>query len=189
MVFACALIWFLGFGPRLILYQITSGACVPPPGFYSIYDNYLQVVFSSFSPSILMPILGFLLIRNVRAIIRRRVGPGNEAAASGSAGNSVINQMDSQLTLMLILESAIAGITYFPYGVRLTYGDITQGLAKSPMRVAVENVIIELIHLFSYIFFASSFYVSFISNSGFRRQCMNSLHLGKAPDRQGRTNA
>ena len=189
MVFASALIWFLGFGPRLILYDITRSGCVPPAGFYSIYDNYLQVVFSSFAPSILLPVLGFLLIRNVRAIIRRRVAPGSEAATSGNAGNSVINQMDSQLTLMLSLESAIAGITYFPYGVRLTYGDITQSIAKSPMRVAVENVIIELIHLFSYVFFASNFYVSFISNSGFRRQFMNSIHMGKTPDRPGRANA
>ena len=127
-----------------------------------------------------MPVLAFLLIRNVRAIIRRRVAPAGETSAATSAkpNNSAINQMDAQLTLMLVLESGIAAITYLPYATQLTYANMTQTTPKSAVRVAWESVFTELIHLFSYVFFASSFYVSFASNTGYRRQ-LRRVFFGK----------
>ena len=187
MVIGCALLWFLFTLPRLILYRIKDGACNPPEGFYSYYDNYSQVAFSSLAPSIVMPVLAFLLIRNVRAIIKRRVAPAAEASTTAKPTNSAINQMDAQLTLMLVLESGIAAITYLPYATQLTYANITQKTPKSALRVAWESVFTELIHLLSYVFFASSFYVSFASNTGYRRQLRRVFSGKKRADQVNRS--
>jgi hypothetical protein len=66
--------------------------------------------------------------------------------------------MDSKLTLMLILQSIITMITYFPYAGELIYINITQNWPKSSLRNPQEKVFIEWTHLLSYIFFASSFF-------------------------------
>ncbi|CAF1255867.1 unnamed protein product [Adineta ricciae] len=166
------LFWFLLIGHRLILYQIENGNCSPRSGFYSYYDNYFQVVFSSLFPAVSMSILAYLLIKNVRHVVRRRVVPSVTLPQ-----RNMINQIDSRLTLMLISESCIAVITYVPYAVQLTYANVTQNLSKSPLRIAWENMFTELIHLFSYIFFATSFYVSLLSNDTFRQKLRESLHI------------
>jgi hypothetical protein len=182
-----AIIWFLAFGPRLIFYRIEDGTCSASNGLYRFYDNYLQVLVSSFLPSIAMPILSILLVRNVRDMIRRRGPPVNNLSAMVKSTNSIIHHMDTQLTRMLVLESVIAGITYFPYGIQLIYSDISHQWYKSPLRVALESVLIESIHLASYVFFASSFYVSFVSNSGFRRQLMSSFWIVPRVEHSSRT--
>ena len=84
MVIACALLWFLLTGHRLIFYQIRAGRCAPLDSFYSYYDTYFQVIFSSVSPAVVMVILAFLLIRNVRAMARRRVAPTSDTPSIGT---------------------------------------------------------------------------------------------------------
>jgi hypothetical protein len=170
MVILCVLFWLLLIGHRIILYRIKNGNCGPFDGFYNFYDNYFQVIFSSLSPAIVMCVLAYMLIKSVRGVVRRRVVPVMDVPSIVIPPSSLIHQMDTQLTLMLVLESLITMVTYVPYAVALTYANITQDWYKSPLRLAWESVFTELIHLFSYIFFASSFYVSMISNVGFRRQ-------------------
>ena len=148
---------------RIILYRIEAGVCGPPGGFYSYYDNYFQVIFSSLSPVISMVILAYFLIKNVREISRRRIIPANNRP-------KIIHQMDTRLTIMLISESLITIVTYVPYASQLTYANITQNWSKSLLWLAWENTFTQLIHLMSYVFFATSFYVSIISNNGFRRK-------------------
>ncbi|CAF0815793.1 unnamed protein product [Adineta steineri] len=82
---------------------------------------------------------------------------------------ALIIQIDKQLTIMLISESLITIITYIPYAIELTYLNISQTWYKTPLQLAWEKISTELIDLISYIFFATSFYVSIISNIGFRR--------------------
>jgi hypothetical protein len=81
-----------------------------------------------------------------------------------------MQQMDTRVTLSLLLESLIAMITYIPYAMELIYSNATKEQQKSPWRLAWENVFVEFIHLLSYLFFASTFYVSLFANVGFRRQ-------------------
>jgi hypothetical protein len=88
--------------------------------------------------------------------------------------------MDTQLTIMLTSESLITIVTYIPYASQLTYANITQYWSKTPLRLAWESVFTELIHLFSYVFFATSFYVSIISNNGFNREIKRLLTRNKS---------
>jgi hypothetical protein len=132
--------------------------------------EYFRVIFSSLAPAVVMSILAYLLMKSVRGVIKRRVAPVANISSTITPKSSMINQMDTQLTIMLILESFITIITYVPYATQLIYSNVTQYTTKSPLRLAWESAMTELIHLFSYIFFGTSFYVSIISNAGFRRK-------------------
>ena len=186
MVIIIPLFWFVLFGHRIILYRINNGVCGPPEGFYKYYDNYFQVVFSSISPAVAMSILAYLLIKSVRAVSRRRIAPATDTLVVVHSHKKIIHQMDAHLTMMLILESLIVSITYIPYATELTYSNITQGWYKSSLRIAQEKVFTELIHLFSYVFFATSFYVSVLSNIGFRRKIKQLIKRRRHPEPEDR---
>jgi hypothetical protein len=141
--------------------------------------EYFRVIFSSLAPAVVMSILAYLLMKSVRGVIKRRVAPVANISSTITPKSSMINQMDTQLTIMLILESFITIITYVPYATQLIYSNVTQYTTKSPLRLAWESAMTELIHLFSYIFFGTSFYVSIISNVGFRRKLRQLLKMKK----------
>ncbi|CAF1465520.1 unnamed protein product [Rotaria sordida] len=182
MIFLIPLFWFLLLGHRIVLYRINNGTCGPLEGFYAVYDNYFQVIFSSLGPVIVMSILAYLLMKNVRGVVQRRIQPINSVCSISIPNKSIINQMDSQLTIMLTLESLITIVTYVPYATRLTYANITHQWYKTQLQLAWEEVIAELIHLFSYLFFVTSFYVSIISSTGFRRKFKQTLQMKKRND-------
>lgn len=167
---ASSVIWFLITGHRLVLYSTADGSCSSLAGFYADFDNYLEVVVIGMFPPILMSVLAYLLIKSVRSVIHRQVAPDSHLAHTTVVHRTVLQQIDAQLTLMLILQSIITIITYVPYAAQLIYSNVTAYWPKSALRLAQEKVFIELIHLMSYVFFATAFYVSMISSSGFRRQ-------------------
>ncbi|CAF2958125.1 unnamed protein product [Rotaria sp. Silwood2] len=182
MSIACVLFWLSFIGHRLILYSASNGKCGPLSGFYSYFDNYTEVVITAICTPIVMVVLAYLLIHSVRDVIQRRIVPDNNGPPVSIAHRSVLQQIDSRLTLMLILQSIIAIITYTPYAIELIYTNVTQYWPKSALQLAIEKVIVEFIHLVSYTFFATSFYVSLISNSGFRRQFKRFFRKPKPDD-------
>ncbi|UJR20420.1 hypothetical protein I4U23_023551 [Adineta vaga] len=170
MIFIIPFVWFVLLVHRIILYRTKNGICGPLEGFYQHYDNYFQVLFSSLAPAITMSILGFFLWKNIR-ILRHRITPITDLPPPTTHRTySRISKIDKQLTTMLATESLIAIVTYVPYAIELTYSNISEQWNKTALQKAWEKVFIELIHLFSYIFFATSFYVSFMTNNGFRRK-------------------
>lgn len=162
--------WFVIIGHRLILYATRNGSCSPLAGFYNVFDNYLEVVITGFCPPIVTSVLAYLLIKSVRSVINRKIVPENRLTQPTFIPRTSLQQMDAQLTMMLILQSMITIITYGPYAIELIYTNATQDLPKSALRKAQEKVFVELMHIVSYVFFASSFYISILSNVGFRRQ-------------------
>ncbi|CAF4853671.1 unnamed protein product [Rotaria sp. Silwood1] len=147
-----------------------NGICAPRSGIYATFDSYVEAIFTAMGTPIVMIVLAFLLIRSVRSVIQRRIAPDNNGSLVIIVQGSILQQIDSRLTLMLILQLTIAIMTRIPYAVQVIYTNITQNWSKSALQIAIENAIVEFIHLLSYTFFTSSFYVSFISNSAFRRQ-------------------
>ena len=182
MTFIIGFVWFLLAGHRLILYNTSSGTCKPQPGTYEKYDSYFEVIMSGLCPPIVIITLGYLLLRNVRQIRSRRLVP-NIATSSASQGQGLaqtqINQIDAQLTTMVLLQSFVAFPSFIPFGAQNLYSSITLNWYKSPLRLAWENVIIELIRLLSYVFYNTSFYISLFSSPGFRRQVFRSLRIHK----------
>jgi len=173
--------WFLWTGHRLIFYSISTGSCNPIGGTYEKFDAYFEVIMSGVVPPILFMTLGCLLLRNVRSVARRRVAPGG--AAQGAPGNlSLIQQIDAQLSTMILLQTFVAIPSFLPYGAQNLYSSITLNWHKSPLYTAYENVFVELIRLFSYLFYSTSFYISCLSSIGFRRQVLYILRIRRERD-------
>ena len=170
MCFTCVFIWLLVFCHRLIFYEISDGICGPQSGFYDNFDNYIEVVFKGLCPPTVMVILAYLLIRSVQRIIQNKVDSSIHAGPIVVARRLAVQQADSRLTFMLMLQSIIATATFLPLAVELMYEHVTGGLSKSSLRSALDKVFAAITHLLSYTFFASSFYVSIATNAGFRRQ-------------------
>ena len=172
-------------GHRFFFYSATSGTCVPQPGVYEKYDIFFEVVVAGVCPPTILIVLGILLLRSVRQIVHRRVAPSAVTAQVANSHPSHIQQIDTQLTRMILLQSFVAIPSFIPYGAQNVYSSITQNWYKSPLRIAWENVAIETIRLLSYIFYSTSFYVSFSSSRGFRKAFFQSIgwkHSGKPTD-------
>jgi hypothetical protein len=111
-------IWFILTCHRLFLYSISSGTCIPQPGIYEIYDSYFEAMMSGVCPPIILLILGCLLMRNVRAVARRQVVPIVGAPQINNTNQTYIQQIDAQITTMLLLQSFIAIPSFLPYGAQ-----------------------------------------------------------------------
>jgi hypothetical protein len=107
---------------------------------------------SGICPTIILLTLGCLLLRNVRQVAQRRF-------TLSVIGLPIIN----------INQSFVSIPSYLPFGAQNLCSSITDSWYKSPLRLAWENVIIEIIRLCSYLFNSTSFYVSLLSTRGFRR--------------------
>jgi len=171
MIIGCLLIWFILICHRLILYKGGNGSCGPADGIYADYDIYFEVIFTGICPPILMSTLAYLLIVSVRKVTRRQILPlHNGASLIVGAHRTTLQQIDIKLSIMIILQSIISVITYFPYAAELIYSNVTQYYSKSALQKAQDKVFVEFMHLLSYTFFASGFYISIITNNGFRRE-------------------
>jgi hypothetical protein len=159
------------------LYSIASGTCQPEGGFYEQYDSFFEAIMSGLCPPTIIITLGCLLLRNVRSVTQRQVALVATVAQTIDRNQSHMQQIDAQLTKMLLLQSFVAIPSFLPYGAQNLYSSITLNWYKSPMRLAWENVFIELIRLFSYLFYSTSFYVSFLCSRGFRRQVFLTLRI------------
>ncbi len=173
--------WFLWTGHRLIFYTTSTGTCIPMAGNYQQFDAYFEVIMSGVVPPILFITLGSLLLRNVRSVARRRVAPGG--GAQSAPGNlSLIQQIDAQLSTMILLQTFVAIPSFLPYGAQNLYSSITLYWNKTPLYTAYENIFVELIRLFSYLFYSTSFYISCLSSPGFRRQVLYILRIRRDRD-------
>ncbi|CAF2907860.1 unnamed protein product [Rotaria sp. Silwood2] len=170
MCITCLVFWLLLMGHRLILYNIISGRCAALSGFYDYFDNYIEAFFQGICPPTVMIVLACLLIRSVHKVIRRQIVSGHNRPPATVARHSVLQTMDSRLKLMLILQSIIATLTYTPYAAELIYSNVTQNWPKSAFQKARDNIFNDFTHLLSFAFFSTSFYVSMLTNGGFRRQ-------------------
>ena len=150
-------IWFLLVSHRLVLYSNSTGSCRARAGIYEKYDSYFEVIMSGLCPPVLLITLGCLLLKNVRNVAQRRVAPVAAVPQTINVNQSYIQQIDAQLTTMLVLQSFVAIPSFIPYGAQNLYSSVTVDWYKSPLRLAWENVIIETIRLLSYVFYNTSF--------------------------------
>jgi hypothetical protein len=177
MIPTVVIIWFMCTGHRLYFYNIDSGSCGPLLGIYERVDAYFEAIMSGVVPPILFIILGSLLLKNVRQVARRRVAPTGPVSRAAIKNLTHIQQIDSQLSTMILLQSFIAIPSFLPFGAQNLYTSITLYWYKPPLYLAYENLFVELIRLFSYLFYSTSFYISFLSSRAFRKQILHSLGI------------
>ncbi|UJR24603.1 hypothetical protein I4U23_005978, partial [Adineta vaga] len=137
----CVIFWLIFFGHRLILYSIINGKCIPMPGIYATFDNYIEACITAMGTPIVMIILGILILRSVREITHRHINLGNPSPPQRTIVKQTLSQqIDTQLTVMLLVQLSIALITRIPYATYLIYLNLTQNQKKSPYQIAVESI-------------------------------------------------
>ncbi|UJR18019.1 hypothetical protein I4U23_004920 [Adineta vaga] len=159
MVFACVVIWLLLIGHRFFIYTLVNGKCNPQFVIYDEIDHYIEAIIMEFGPLLIVFTLTYLLRKSLRKVIQR--------------------QANSQITLMLMLQSIVAIISFLPYGIEIIYDHVTETYDKSSFHLAIDKIIGQLTHTLLYAFFASSFHISIISSSGFRREIKRILQRKK----------
>lgn len=168
-------IWFVLIGHRLFLYNISLGICLAYSDVYEKYNTYFEIIVSAVCPPILLIILGILLLKSVKQIAQRRIIPAVSFVPARNVNQRYINKIDGQITTMLILQIFIAVPSFLLGGCQLIYSNTTEYWDKTPLQVAWENLLYEIIRLLFFAFYSTSFYISFISSRGFRRQILRSL--------------
>ncbi|CAF1017668.1 unnamed protein product [Adineta steineri] len=170
MVIISILFWFILLCHRLYVYTAVKSKCNPRFDWYDEIDNYIEAVIMEICPLITVFVLAYLLRRSLRNAIERQTNVATAGTQVNTTKRSQLQQIDSQITLMLLLQSIMAIISFLPYGLYVLYNHITTSWNKSTLQVAIEKIIAELTHTLLYTFFASSFHISMISSSGFRRE-------------------
>lgn len=179
IVVASALIWLLLVGHRLFIYGLVNGKCNPQFSIYDEIDHYIEAIIMEFGPLLTVFVLTYLLRKSLRKIIER------QASVATVKKQSRIQQMDSQMTLMLMLQSIVAIISFLPYGIEIIYDHATETYDKSSLQLAIDKIIGQVTHTLLYTFFASSFHISILSSSGFRREIKRLFQRGRV--RPGQT--
>ena len=174
-----ALFWILVTSHRLIFYTNSIGSCWSQNGAYRTFDTFLDVSFSAVGSPFLVIILTLMLWLSVRSVTKRHATRNSVAPAIITPDQSRHQQADLQITTMLLMQSILAIINYVPFGGFILYVMFTDGVIKSPLRVAWENIIIAFIRLSSYLFAAGTFYISIISSHAFRQQFKDSFRMRK----------
>ena len=71
------------------------------PGFYTIIDNYMEALITAMSTPIILTILGIMLLRGVRNIIRGRVAAVNARSVT-TERRTALQKIDVQLRVQSI---------------------------------------------------------------------------------------
>lgn len=132
---------------------ITAGRCGTPSYYAFAFGMYLLFVIGLIPPFLLIT-FGCMALRNLRLIRRRVVNVQNPAQLR-------FQKADHDLMRMVTGEVIVYLITTLVYPANVLYGVVTRPFAaqKSPMRVAIENLVGFIISpLLNYIYCAAPFY-------------------------------
>ncbi len=138
--------------------------CYGQKGIYRTFKSFWYIVFYSLCPSSLMFLFGFLTLIQLRQ--QRQVAHRTQE----------INQRvrytrtDRQLLHMLVGQSLVIIIATLPFTVYQLYTSLTISLAKSTLRLALENLAGETAGMLTYFAHSSSFYLYTLTGTVFRKE-------------------
>lgn len=117
----------------------------------TLIDPYLRQYVSYFTFPVLSAIVPIILLTVVGSLTYHNVSILQAA--------NVRQRTQRHLTSMILLQSIFIVIGSVPYGSYYVYSDITTNITKGPDRLAIENLIFQIVNVFYY--FSHSF--SFLS--------------------------
>ena len=131
--------------------QLKSGPyCYAQTGTYRIFYDFLYFACYSFTPPLLMIVVGLGTVNNIHRM-RQQV--------HSTDGGCRVRKRDRQLIRMLLIQIVCTVILTLPIAVQKLYAVFTQQAVKGALQTAVENFITQVLRNFSFIECSSSFYV------------------------------
>ncbi|UJR19379.1 hypothetical protein I4U23_022509 [Adineta vaga] len=179
LVIISSLFWFSILVHRAIVYTLEDDDCDPPSEFYDIIDQYLEAILLNIFPLTIVFLLVYLLRRSLKNTLQRRTNMVPVSIQQHTIKQSQFHHIDSQLTLMLLLQAIIAIVSFLPYGCRLLYDVVTERSDKTSLQESIDDVIGQFTKILSFTFFSSSFHISILSSRGFRREIKHLFQINK----------
>jgi hypothetical protein len=133
--------------------------CYAQSGTYRVFYDFLFFATFSFTPPILMIIVGVGTFHN---ILRARgiVTPQTTANTRASTNNILhIHKKDRQFLKMLLLQLAFTVTLTVPIAVQKLYATFTQNVVKSAGRLEIENFMAQVVRTLTQINSGLSFYL------------------------------
>ncbi|CAF1212286.1 unnamed protein product [Adineta ricciae] len=140
-------------------------------------------------PSILMLIFGSLTIRNINQI-RRAIEPFvariSTISHTSRTPRSLVRRSESSLTRMLLFQVCLLTVCSIPQAMHQFYLTFTIDVQKSPLRLAIENFIVNLNFSLTYIGNGMAFYIYTLNGTVFRQTLIrlinrcSLIHLARA---------
>lgn len=143
------IVWILHGIPILVFFNSSSvtKSCINVNYVYSIYLSIYLITDLGIIPVLVMSVFGYLTYCNIH---QTRVLAGQKA--------------DRQLTKMILVETALVVIAFFPYGSNNAYSLITSGITKDTDRLDKEIFVTFLLNVACYIYFIVCFFISLQDN-------------------------
>ena len=135
----------------------------------TLINPYLRQYISYFTFPVLSAIIPIMLLTIVGSLTYRNVSILQTA--------NIRQRAQRHLTSMILLQSIFIVVGSVPYGSYYVYSAITTNINKGPDRLAVENLIFQVVNVFYYFSHAFSFFVYLVSSKSFRDQVGTALHL------------
>jgi growth hormone secretagogue receptor len=170
-----SIIVLISYSHMLVYYEIANVTnqfgsitpqCASQKGIYRTFLGLWHMVVSSLFPSFLMLVFGLLTLKNVRQrrqLVRR------------AGENRAIRRTDTQLLHMLAAQVLVIIIATLPFCVFQLYSAFTSSFTKSTLRIAQENLAIQITSIVTYFAYTSSFYLYTLSGSIFRKEVLKSF--------------
>jgi hypothetical protein len=140
--------------------QIKSGPyCYARAGTYRVLYDFLFFASFSFSPPILMMIIGLATVHNIRLARVRVTAPTSVSNNTQTKSSGQLNKKDRQLIIMLLIQLIATIVCTLPHALQKLYTTFTVNDTKSPLRSAIESLISQLTRQLLYINAGISFYL------------------------------
>jgi hypothetical protein len=135
--------------------QLATGLyCYAQAGAYRIFSDFLYFATFSFTPPMMMVIVGLGTFYNIHKI-RKQVTP----LTTGNTNIRQLRKRDRQLIRMLLIQFIFTVAFTLPIAIQKLYDTFTKYAIKSSYQLAIENFILQLMRLFVSIDGSTSFYV------------------------------
>jgi uncharacterized membrane protein (UPF0182 family) len=147
-------------------FGIITPQCNSQKGIYRNFLGLWHMVVSSLFPSFLMLVFGLLTLRNVRQrrhLVRR------------AGENRAIRRTDTQLLRMLTAQVLVIIIATLPFCVFQLYSALTSSFTKITLRIAQENLAVQITAMVTYFAHTSSFYLYTLTGTIFRKEVLKSF--------------
>lgn len=135
--------------------SVQAANCYPSSPICNTFNDFNLLVTYSLFPPILMFILGYMTIRNVRSTqhLRRET-----------------NAKDRQLTIMLIIQVICIATLSLPISIQKIYSEMTLNRIKSPQQMIIENFFATFVVLLALMNTSTSFYLFTLTGKVFRKE-------------------
>ncbi|UJR10969.1 hypothetical protein I4U23_015154 [Adineta vaga] len=155
----------------LILFTIeqtpTGPMCYAQSGTYRVFYDFLFLATFSFTPPIIMIIVGLATFHNILQV-RSVINP--QITASTSNHSLHLQKKDRQYLKMLLIQLAFTVSLTLPIAIQKLYATFTQNQVKSASQLEVESFAAQAVRTLTQINSCLSFYLYTLSGTIFRRE-------------------